>query len=468
MGKEYDIAVIGLGPAGMAVSIMGSEMGLNVLGIEREALGGECMNVGCIPSKSLLRIAAARHSLEHASTLGLSGGEKPTPDRPFEKIREYLDFIGDRKTRSMFDKVDLKLREGSASFLDRNTIKVGENSYRAKKIFICTGTSPAVPPIPGIEDIDYLTNETLFNLEDVPESMVIIGGGAIGCEMAQAFSRLGCRTSVVHMDPYLLPHGDPDAGELLQKVFEEEGIEVYNGRMLEKAEMKDGLAILHTDHGETLTGEKLLVAAGRKHDFSSLNLEAAGVKYGPRGIRVSKHLQTTARNIYACGDCNGYFLFSHAAMHQGMIALINSMTPWPFKRDFRKYVVPWTVFTEPEISHVGKTRMRLDAEGKDYEIIEERYEDYGAAIAEGIAIGSIKAYVSKSGRIYGVRIMGEGSGEMINEWGLAIQNGLRMHKVMFLQHSFPTMSFLSKRVSEGWMMNRMKSGLLKKLIKWWF
>ncbi|MBD3178368.1 MAG: NAD(P)/FAD-dependent oxidoreductase [Candidatus Latescibacteria bacterium] len=468
MSKKYDIAVIGLGPAGMAVSIMGSKMGLNVLGIEKDSLGGECMNVGCIPSKSLLRMASTRHALENASALGLAGGEKPYPDRPFHKIREYLDFIGDKKTRSMFDKVDLKLREGSASFLDRHTIQVGDRKYRAKKIFICTGTSPAVPPIPGIEDIDYLTNETLFSQEEIPGSMVIIGGGAIGCEMAQAFSRLGSRVSVVHMDPYLLPHGDPDAGELLQKVFEEEGISVYNGRKLEKSEVKDGLVNLTTDHGEILTGEKLLVAAGRKPEFSSLNLEAAGVKYGRRGIRVSKHLQTSARNIYACGDCNGHFLFSHAAMHQGMIALINSMTPAPFRKDFRRYLVPWTVFTEPQISHVGKTMLQLEAEGVDYEIIEENYADYGAAIAEGIAVGSVKAYVSKWGRIYGARIIGEGSGEMINEWGLAIQNRLRMHNIMFLQHSFPTMSFLSKRVSEGWMMNRMKSSFLKKLIRWWF
>jgi len=468
MKKDYDIAVIGLGPAGMAVSIMGSEMGLNVLGIEKNALGGECMNVGCIPSKAILRTAALRHSIERTEELGLKGGEKPEPDRLFEKIRENLDFIGSRKTRSMFEKVDLKLGEGAASFVDRHTLRVGGEDYSAKKIFICTGSQPAVPPIPGIQDIEYLTNENLFDLENIPESMVILGGGAIGCEMAQAFSRLGSRTTVVHMDPYLLPHGDPDAGELLQKVFEEEGIEVYNGRRLEKAQMRDGEVVLHTDKGETLTGEKLLVAAGRTHDFSSMKLEAAGVEYGRRGIKVSKHLQTSARNIYAPGDCNGHFLFSHAAMHQGMIALINSMTPAPFRKNFRKYLVPWTVFTEPQISHVGKTQLQLDAQGIDYDIIEEKYEDYGAAIAEGIAVGSVKAYVSRWGRIYGVRIMGEGSGEMINEWGLAIQNGLRMHNIMFLQHSFPTMSFLTKRVSEGWMMNIMKSPLLRKLIKWWF
>lgn len=468
MVRQYDIAVIGIGPAGMAVSIMGAKMGLDILGIEKRALGGECMNVGCIPSKSLLRMANTRHNLENAPALALKGGEKPYSDKPFDKIKDYLLYIGDKKTKSMFDKVDLKLNEGSASFVDSHTVKVGDDEYRAKRIFICTGTKPAVPPIPGIERIEYLTNENLFDLEDIPGSMVIIGGGAIGCEMAQAFSRLGCKVSMVHMDPHLLPHGDPDAGEILQDIFENEGIEVYNKRMIEKAEKKDGIITLQTDRGETLKGEQLLIAAGRKHDFSELNLDAAGVKYNRNGIEITKHLQTSAKNIYACGDCNGYYLFSHAAMHQGMIALMNSMAPRPFKKDFRKYVVPWTVFTDPQVSHVGKTKKQLDAEGIDYEIIEEKYEDYGAAIAEGIAVGSVKAYVSKWGRIYGARIIGEGASEMVNEWGLAIQNGLRMHRIMFLQHSFPSMSFLTKRVSEGWMMNRMENKSLKKLIKWWF
>ena len=465
MGYDYDLAVIGLGPAGMAVSVMGAHMGLKVLGIEQRALGGECMNVGCIPSKALLRMGHVRHAMTQLRTLAMEDVAPPSPVGTFAQIAEHIEFINNRKTTKMFEKVDLKLREGAASFVDPHTLEVGGKTYSAKKVFVCTGSRPAVPPIPGLDTVDFLTNETLFSLEVIPESMVIIGGGAIGCEMAQAFSRLGCRTSIVHLDPHLLPYGDWDAGKLLEETFVSEGIGVYNGRAIRQVAQEGSIVSVQTDHGETLRAERLLVAAGRQFDFSSLNLEKAGVEYGPKGIRVDKHLRTTRRNVYAPGDCNGAYLFSHAAMHQGMIALMNAMMPGPFGLDYRKYVVPWTVFTEPQISHVGMLERDLKKDDIPYEVVEERYADYGAAIAEGIGVGSVRAYLSKTGRIHGVRIIGEGSGEMINEWGLAIQNRLRIHKIMFLQHSFPTMSFLTKRVSEGWMMNRMNSPRLRRWMR---
>ena len=464
MAYDYDVCVIGLGPAGMAVSIMASEMGLRVLGIEKRSLGGECMSVGCIPSKALLRMGHVRHMFDRLGALGLEGGSVPRPTRPFQKIAEHIRYINDKKTTAMFAKVDLKLQQGAASFVDPHTVDVAGNHYTAKRIFICTGTKPCVPPIPGIDEIDYLTNETLFALEEIPGSMVIIGGGAVGSEMAQAFSRLGCKASIVHADSHLLPHGDPEAGALLEAVFADEGIAVYNGRTITRIGRENGTVVVQTDRGERLSGERLLVAAGRDHDFAELELKNAGVAYDKGGITIDKRLRTTQRHIYAAGDCNGRFLFTHAAMHQGMIALMNAMMPGPVGLDYRKYVVPWTVFTEPQVAHAGKLERDLRASGTPYEVIEEAYEDYGAAIAEGVAIGSVRAYASKTGCIYGARIVGEGAGEMIGEWALAIQNGLRMHKIMFLQHSFPTMSFLTKRVSEGWMMNRMQSRLLRRLI----
>jgi len=295
---------------------------------------------------------------------------------------------------------------------------------------------------------------------------MIIGGGAIGCEMAQAFSRLGSRVTIIHLDQHLLPHGDKDAGKQLEDVFAKEGIAVYNGRGVRHAGTEGNAIVLQTDHNETFRGEKLLVATGRKHDYSQLGLENASVEYSKAGIRVDSHLRTTRRSIYAPGDCNGAFLFSHSAMHQGMIALMNAIAPWPIRFDYAKYVVPWTVFTDPPISHVGWLERDLKESDIPYEVYEEKYEDYGAAIAEGKAIGSVKAFVSKTGRIYGVRIIGDGSGEMINEWGLAIQNKMRLHKIMFLQHSFPSMSFLSKRISEKWMMKRMESSFLQSLVRW--
>jgi len=468
MRYDYDLAVIGLGPAGMAVSVMGSEMGLRVLGIERRTLGGECMTVGCIPSKALLRMAHVRHLITRLSDYALSDLPLPTPIAPATRIAEHLTFINDRKTRSMFEKVDLKLREGSASFVDPHTLTVGGTSYTAKRTFICTGTRPAIPPIPGLDGVDLLTNESIFSLDRIPDSLLIIGGGAIGCEMAQAHHRLGARVTIVHLDPHLLPHGDWDAGKLLEERFAEEGIAVYNGRGIRQASQENGVVTLQTDHGETFRGDRLLVAAGRRFDASDLGLDDAGVEFDTRGIRVDGRLRTTQRNIYAPGDCNGHHLFSHAAMHQGMIALMNAIAPWPVRFDFRKYVVPWIVFTDPQIAHVGMLERDLKQADIPYEVVEEKYEDYGAAIAEGIAVGSVRAYVSKAGRIYGVRIIGEGAGEMINEWGLAIQNRLRLHKIMFLQHGFPSMSFLTKRVSERWMMNRMESPALKRLVKWLF
>ena len=467
MRYDYDLGVIGLGPAGMAVAVMASNMGLRVLAVERRALGGECMNVGCIPSKSLLEMAHVRHMFTRASEFALSNvASIPDPIDTFQTVGRHIRFINERKTTKMFEKVDLKLGKGSASFVNPHTVAVDGHNHTAKRFFICTGTQPAVPPIPGLDTVDYLTNETMFDLESIPESLLIIGGGAIGCEMAQAFSRLGSRVTIVHLDSHLLPHGDGDAGKMLEDVFAAEGIAVYNGRGVRHAGIEGTAVVLQTDHNETFRAEKLLVATGRRHDHSDLNLEDAGVEYSKAGIRVDARLRTTQRSIYAPGDCNGAFLFSHSAMHQGMIALMNAIAPWPIRFDYAKYVVPWTVFTDPPISHVGWLERDLKSADIPYEVHEEKYEDYGAAIAEGKGIGSVRAYVSKTGKIYGVRIIGAGSGEMINEWGLAIQNKMRLSKIMFLQHSFPSMSFLSKRISEKWMMKRMESSFLQSLVRW--
>jgi pyruvate/2-oxoglutarate dehydrogenase complex dihydrolipoamide dehydrogenase (E3) component len=466
---DYDLLTIGLGPAGMAVSVMGSEMGLDVCAIEKDKIGGECMNVGCIPSKALLRMGKARHTFDRLEAMELSQVAHPTPKDPFGKIRRDIHYINENKTVGMFKKVDLRLDKGEASFIDPHTVEVGGEKITARRIFIATGTRPMRLPIPGLEQVDVLTNENMFDLERIPESLTIIGGGAIGCEMAQAFSNLGTKCTIVHMDESLLPHGDLEGGKLLQHVFEKEQIQVFNGRKIEKVEKNGGEIILYTDKGEKLISEKLLMAAGRSFDFSSLKLENAGIKVNSRGaIEVNKHLQTSQKNIFAVGDCNGHWLLSHAAMHQGMIAIMNTMLPWKAKRDFRKFVVPWTVFTEPQVSYVGQNEKELKERNIRFETIQVNYQDYGAAIAENVETGYVKVLASPAGKIYGVGIVGEGSGEMINEWALAIQKKIRLHDIMLLQHSFPTMGFLSKRVAETWMMKKMEAPSLKKLCRWMF
>ena len=467
MKYEFDLICIGLGPAGMAVSVMGAEMGLKVCGIEKNKIGGECMNVGCIPSKSLLRIAKYRYSLLKLKEMGLSEGFMPNIKSPFLKINNYLDYISEKKTLKMFDKVELILGKGEASFIDSHTVKVGDKIVTAQKIFIATGTEPLIPPIDGILDIDILTNQNIFKLSKIPESMTIIGGGAIGCEMAQAFSRLGTKCTIVQMDDFLIPNGDKETGDLIEEIFTKENIKVYNSKKIISVKNENEKIFLFTEDGICIKSEKLLVATGRKIVIDTLKLGNAGVKHGKNGIEVDSKYRTSVRHIYAVGDCNGIMMFSHAAMHQGMFAIINAVSPFAFFK-YSNYVIPWTVFTEPQISFVGMSEEELKKKGIKYKAYIAKYENYGAAIAENVSTGHVKVFANYLGRVFGVNIVGDGSGEMINEWAMIIQKKIRLHSVMFLAHSFPTMGFLSKRVAEKWMMEKMKSSLVQKFCRFFY
>ncbi len=464
MDYDFDLICIGLGPAGMAVSAMGAEMGLKVCSIEKNKIGGECMNVGCIPSKSLLRIAKYRHSFIKLQEMGLEEGSIAGVKSPFEKINEYLEYIAEEKNMKMFDKVTLILDEGEASFVDPYTVKVGERNITARRIFIATGAEPMIPPIKGISDVDILTNQNIFNLPEFPESMTIIGGGAIGCEMAQAFSRLGTKCTIVQMDDFLIPNGEKATGDYLEDIFKKEGIEVYNSRKITEIKKEFGQITLLTEDGLSIASEKLLVAAGKRFDFSSLKLENAGVKYGKYGIEVDDKYHTSVNHIYAVGDCNGINLLTHAAMHQGMFAIMNAVSPWRLFK-YRKYIIPWTVFTEPQVSMAGMKEEELKEKGIKYQVYEAKYENYGAAIAENVSEGYVKVFANGWGRVFGAIIVGDGSGEMINEWALIIQKKIKLYSILFLAHSFPTMGFLTKRVAEQWMMAKMKNNLVKNICR---
>ena len=462
MAYDFDVLVIGLGPAGMAVSIMAAEMGLKVCAVERKNVGGECMNVGCIPSKALLRVAKARAAFGKLEGMGLGAAVKPEVLRPFARIADNLAYISEKKTMGMFSKVEMLYQEGDAVFVDPHTVAVGKRKITAKRIFICVGSRPEVPDVEGLTEVTPLTNETMFQLERVPASLLVLGSGAIACEMAQAFARLGTVVTMVFRGPGLLWREDTEATAILEKQFAEDGITLAKNAVMRRFSKSEGETILHLEDGQELRAERVLAALGRRFDFSTLALDRAGVVAGNKGIGVDRYLRTSQKHIYACGDCNGYRQFSHAAMHQGMIALMNCMLVWPFKRDFRKYPVPWTVFTEPQLSRVGKSLRQLDIEKICYQTVTVKYDDYGAAIAESVATGFVKAAVSPFGNILGTTVVGEGSGEMINEWTMAMQNRIGMPGILMQQHSFPTMGFLTKRVAETWMTGKMKSSLIKK------
>ena len=462
--KQFDIIVIGMGPAGMAVSAMGSAMGLSVLAIEKHKVGGECLNCGCIPSKALLKAGEALHSARNLKRYGLDGELRLNASDPMQVVRDKIHGINDKKFQKAFERATMV--KGEAEFLDDRTVQVGGESYTAKKIFIATGTEPFVPPIPGLSDVpDILTNMNMFEIEKMPESLAIIGGGAIGSEMAQAFSRLGTKVSLAHMDPHLVPAGDEEAGRLLEEVFAGEGIEVRNGAKITSVSVKDGRIVTVTDKG-TLTSERILVAAGRKPVIGPLHLDRAGIVFSKKGITVDSRMRTSRPHIYAVGDCNGHSLLSHAAMHQGMLALMDAMSPVPMgvlKRE--RYVVPWAVFTQPEIAQVGMTEKEAREKGLKFQVVKKDFRSYGRTVADGRPEGFIKVITGPRGKIYGAAIVGEAASELIHEWTMAIQYKKRMHHIMMMQHAFPSISMINKMVAEDWMMEKMKSKWMQRLVK---
>ena len=463
--EKHDLLVIGMGPAGMAVTAMAANMGLDVLAVEKHKVGGECLNYGCIPSKALLKAGEVNEVTENLKRYGINFSGKTEIENPLEIVRDKVGEISGSKTMKAFDRAKLIVDQGEAKFVDKKVIEVAGEKYTADKIFIATGTEPLIPPIPGLKDVSRLTNLNLFAQKDIPETLTIIGGGAIGSEMAQAFSRLGSKVNMFQIDDHLVPTGDEEAGRVLEEKFKKEGIGVYNSTGINKVEEKDGKIITHTEAGR-FESDKILVATGRQAVLEPLELDNAGIKYGKSGIKVNKKLETNVSGVYAVGDCNGKALLSHAAMHQGMLALMNAINPTPIKQfKYDDFLVPWSVFTDPEIAQAGITEKEAKEKGIDYQIVKEKYEDYGRAITDGKPEGFVKAITNSRGKIYGVTIVGEQASELIHEWILAIQHDLTMFDIMMTQHSFPTISLMNKRVAEKWMMNKTDSGMIPKLAK---
>ncbi|MFW6381442.1 MAG: dihydrolipoyl dehydrogenase family protein [Bacillota bacterium] len=463
--EEHDLIVIGMGPAGMAVTAMAANMKLDVLAIEKHKVGGECLNYGCIPSKALLKAGEVNQVSENLRQYGIKISGKKEITNPLEIVRNKVGRISGTKTMKAFDRAKLIINEGEARFVDKKVVEVGGEKYTADKIFIATGTEPLIPPIPGLKDVDRLTNLNIFEQEDIPESLTIIGGGAIGSEMAQAFSRLGAEVNIFHIDDHLVPTGDQEAGRVLEEKFTEEGIGVFNNTQITRVEENKGKIITYTDQGK-FKSDKILVATGRKAVLEPLALDKAGIKYSKNSIDVDKKLETNIKGIYVVGDCNGQALFSHAAMHQGMLALMNAINPTPFKQfKYDNYVVPWSVFTKPEIAQAGLTEKEAEKRGIDYQVIREKYEDYGRAIADGKPEGFVKVLTNKKGKVYGATIVGETASELIHEWVLAIQHDISLFDLMMTQHSFPTISLMNKRVAESWMMNKTSSGIIPGLAR---
>ena len=453
---DTNMVVIGAGSAGLVTSYIAALVKAKVTLIEKHLMGGDCLNTGCVPSKTLLRSAAVSHLVSRGEEFGLLDvSAKVDFKKVMERVRNAVATIEPHDSRERYTSLGVDCVEGEAKIISPYKVAVNGKEIRTRNIVIATGGRPFVPDIPGISDISYLTSDTVWEVQELPEQLLVAGGGPIGCELAQAFSRLGSKVTVVQKATHLLPREDQEVSEYIETSFREEGIEVLTTHELQSFHTQNNekfALALHDGKEVKLPFTHVLIALGRKANTEHIGLEELGVALNPNGtVHVNEHLQTTYPNIFACGDVAGPYQFTHMASHQAWFAAINGLFG-----SFRKFrvnysVVPWATFTDPEVGRVGLNER--DARKKDipYDVTRYDSDDLDRAIADSEARGFVKVLtVPGKDKILGATIVGYHAGELINEFILAMTHNLGLKKIMGTIHIYPTLSESGKFAAGQW------------------
>jgi pyruvate/2-oxoglutarate dehydrogenase complex dihydrolipoamide dehydrogenase (E3) component len=458
----YDLVVIGAGTAGLVVAAgaAGLDLGLKVALIEKHLMGGDCLNVGCVPSKTVIRSARVVGEIWNAKHFGINvpqhniGVDFATVMARMRRIRAD---ISPNDSAERFQKLGVDVFLGSGRFASKNTIEVDEKTLRFKKAVIATGARAAQLSIPGIEKAGYLTNETVFSLIQRPDRLAVIGGGPIGCEMAQAFRRLGSEVVLFHNGSHILNKEDAEAAEILQKVLMSEGIRVVlNSQLEEVVTVTEGKRLYFSSNGrrDSVTVNEILVGAGRAPNVEGLNLEAVGVEYDKRhGVKVNDYLQTTNPKIYAAGDICMNWKFTHAADAAARIVIKNTLfSPFGLGRSkLSSLVMPWVTYTDPEIAHVGISEQEAQKLGIEVTTIKIPFSSVDRAIADGEEFGFLKIHHKKgSDEILGATIVARHAGEMISEVTTAIVGKLGLSKLSGVIHPYPTQAEAIKKAADSY------------------
>ncbi len=450
MTDAFDFAVIGGGTAGLVAALTAAHRQRRVLLISEGPLGGECTWNGCVPSKALIEAASVRHTAANAARFGIRVGDVSVDfTAVMDHVHGVIDDIARYEDAAHLEAAGIVVRHGRATFVDAHTLAVGDEHVRAENVIVCTGSSPAIPVIDGLRDVPFLTNETIFGLREQPQRLLILGAGAVGLELAQAFVRLGTKVDVVDVETGLLPHEDPDITAVMRGILESEGVRLHLGaRPVGVARVDDGIELLVRDAaGERrLVGDQLLVATGRVANTDGLGLEAVGVRLNEHGIAVDAHLRTSARGIFAAGDVTGTLPFTHVAAYQGRLAANNAFE----RQQAASYrVIPWVIFTDPEIAHVGMTEpeARL-AHGESVRVVTLPFTAVDRAVITRRPRGIIKVVTggkpvlghAGGGEILGAHIAGPGAGELIHEFVVGMQVRAFSGRLAQAIHAYPTMS----------------------------
>lgn len=443
-----DICVVGAGSAGLSVAAGTSQMGADTVLIERARMGGDCLNYGCVPSKSLL---ASGH-IAHAMTLGENFGIDPVkpnirPENVRQHVRDVIAGIAPHDSVERFEGLGVKVIQAEATFQDAETIVADDYIVKARRFVLATGSSPLVPPIPGLDTVHYFTNETVFeNAAPVPH-LLVIGGGPIGLEMAQAFSRLGSQVTVFEMAK-ALGKDDPEIAEVALSALRAEGISIEEGATVTGvAPHPEGIRLSAERAGEALSfvGSHVLVAVGRKPNIDSLNLDAAGIESSKTGIVVDAGLRTTNKRAFAIGDIAGPYQFTHMAGYHAGIVVRRALFRLPAKVDHR--AVPWVTFTDPEVAHVGMTEAEADAAGLLGKVLRFPFADVDRARTERRTEGLVKIILDKKTRVLGASLVGAHAGELLQPWILMITQRLKIGAMANLIAPYPTLGEINKRVA---------------------
>ncbi len=452
---RYNLVVVGAGSAGLITAAVAAGLGARVAIVERHYLGGDCLNVGCVPSKGLIRasrmVSEARRAQRELG-LRLADGAEPDFSLAMERMRRVRAHIShEDSARRYRDEMGAEVYLGEARFTGRDTLEVEGATLRFSRAVIASGARPFLPPIEGLAEADPLTNETVFNLTQRPRRLAVVGGGPIGCELAQAFRRLGSEVTVMHADAHLLPREDPEAAAIVLARFREEGVQVIDGCRIEKVEKRAEEKVVRLrdadDAVREISADEILVAVGRVPNVEGMGLEAAGVAFDARsGVEVDDHLRTSNPKIFAAGDVCMDWKFTHAADAAAKIVVQNALF-LPSKK-LSSLVMPWCTYTDPEVAHVGLYERDAQAAGMEMDCYRVPLADVNRAVADGEEEGFVKILVKRgSDKILGATIVSAHAGETISEITLAMAGGLGLGRILDVIHPYPTQAEAIKRAA---------------------
>lgn len=461
-----DLCIIGAGSGGLSVAAAAAQLGVDVVLIERDKMGGDCLNTGCVPSKALLAAGKQAHLMRSPNQFGISPHE---PSIDYRAVRNHvasvIATIAPMDSVERFEGLGVKVIQESASFINPRTVVAGPYEIKARRTIIATGSSPSIPPIHGIENVNFFTNESIFENSHPLQQLLIIGGGPIGMEMAQAHARLGSKVTVIEAMK-ALSKDDPELTCIVLEKLRSEGIIIHEETRIENIKQDvSGITITVTsgqERGE-IKGTHLLIAAGRKPNIEDLQLDRAGIAYDRRGIKVNSGLVTSNKKVFAIGDVAGGLQFTHMANYHAGIVIRRALFRLPAK--VNESIIPWVTFTDPELAHIGLDEHQAEKKYGKVHVLRWPYAENDRAVTEHKTQGLVKLIASQKGKILGASIVGEQAGELIQMWSFAVANGLNIKSMTNFTSPYPTLSEINKRVAYTYFQPKLMNPTLRKLIK---